>query len=337
MFEAVLFGLRDGVLVLNNSGEIIYANQAMADLFSVKLAELTGKRLIEAIRLVELTDLVEEAKTYRRPHEKEIKVFYPAEKTLLASVNIVKQEAGEDIFAIVFRDISEMKRLENLRSEFVANVSHEMKTPLTAIRNYAETLLNGALGDKDHNTEFVAKIEKHAENLSILIDDLLEISQLESKRGLGEFVPINVWRVVDRAVETLAGKARKRKIDLAVNCDNKDLTVSGVEDHLYRAVLNLLDNALNYTDPGGNVTVACDRLDGEIRIAIADTGIGIAKEHLPRLFERFYRIDKARSRDQGGTGLGLAIVKHVMNIHGGLVSVESEEGKGSKFTLTFPA
>ncbi|MDD5594179.1 MAG: ATP-binding protein, partial [Candidatus Margulisbacteria bacterium] len=154
---------------------------------------------------------------------------------------------------------------------------------------------------------------------------------------LGEFVPVKVWRVIGRAIETLAEKDRKKQIELTVDCRNKDLAVSGVEDHIYRAVLNLVDNALNYTDPGGKVAVACGQTDSGVQITVTDTGIGIAKEHLPRLFERFYRVDKARSRDIGGTGLGLAIVKHVMNIHNGSVAVESEEAKGSKFTLTFPA
>jgi two-component system, OmpR family, phosphate regulon sensor histidine kinase PhoR len=338
MFEAVLSGMRDGVLVISPAGDIVYANQSAADLFSITLPDLAGKRLLEAIRLTELSDLVEEVKAARRPHEKEIKLFYPAEKFLLASVNLIKDEAGGELgIAVVLRDITEMNHLENLRSEFVANVSHELKTPLTAIRSYAETLLNGALDDKSHNAEFVRKIEKHAENLTTLIDDLLEVSQLEARRGLGEFVPVNVSRVAGRAVETLWEKARKKKIELSVDCGNKDLTATGVEDHIYRAILNLADNALNYTDPGGKVTIACGRSEQGVEISVSDTGIGIAAEHLPRLFERFYRVDKARSRDLGGTGLGLAIVKHVMNIHNGLVSVESEVGKGSKFTLIFPA
>lgn len=337
MFEAVLSGLRDGVLVIKPVGDIIYANPAAAEIFSVSLPDLIGKRLLEAIRLTELSDLVDEVKANQRPHEREIKVFYPGEKSLLASVNPIKNEVGAELgLAVVLRDISEMKHLENLRSEFVANVSHELKTPLTAIRSYAETLLNGALSDKGHNAEFVRKIEKHAENLTTLIDDLLEVSQLEAKRGLGEFVPVNLFRVAERAAETLSEKARKKKIELSGDCADKELTAAGVEDHIYRAVLNLIDNALNYTDSGGKVTVTCGRTGDGVQITVSDTGIGISKEHLPRLFERFYRIDKARSRDLGGTGLGLAIVKHVMNIHNGSVSVKSEEGKGSKFTLVFP-
>ena len=337
MFEAVLSGLRDGVLVINPAGEIVYGNRAATELFSLGPVGFLGKRLLEAIRLPELADLVEAARTFRRPHEAELKIFYPGERTLLTSVDPIVSASGKDLgSAVVFRDISEMKRLENLRSEFVANVSHELKTPLTAIRSYAETLLNGALADRDHNAEFVRKIEKHAENLTTLIDDLLEVSQLEARRGLGDFVPVGVAWVVGKVLETVTEKARKKRIELTADCADKDLTVSGIEDHVYRAMLNLADNALNYTDAGGKVTIACGRTESGIEITVSDTGIGIAAEHLPRLFERFYRVDKARSRDLGGTGLGLAIVKHVMNIHNGLVSVESEEGKGSKFTLSFP-
>ena len=195
--------MRDGVLVIAPAGDIVYANLAAAEILSISLTDLIGKRLLEAVRLTELSDLVEEVKAAQRPHEKEIKFFYPVEKSLLASVNSIKDEAGAELgIAVVLRDITEMKHLENLRSEFVANVSHELKTPLTAIRSYAETLLNGALDDKAHNTEFVGKIEKHAENLTTLIDDLLEVSQLEAKRGLGKFVPVNVWRVAGTALET---------------------------------------------------------------------------------------------------------------------------------------
>lgn len=334
MFEAVLADLRDAIIVIKPHGEIFYANRAAVELFSLGPVGFLGKRLPEVIRLPELADLMEESNAFKRPHETEIKA---RERTLLASVDPIRSQSGYELgCAIVFRDITEMKRLENLRREFVANVSHELKTPLTAIRGYAETLLDGALTDQEHNAGFVRKIEKHAENLNVLIDDLLEISQLEGRRGLADFVPVNLRSVAGRVLETLANKAGKKKVELVSSCSDKSLSVSGIEDHIYRAVLNLVDNALNYTDPGGRVTVACGRGADGAEISVSDTGIGIAEEHLPRLFERFYRVDKARSRDLGGTGLGLAIVKHVMNIHSGSVSVDSQAGKGSKFTLVFP-
>jgi two-component system phosphate regulon sensor histidine kinase PhoR len=324
--------MRDGVMVLDAEGKITYANPALAVIFSVPLPDVIAKRPLEVIRLNELAELIDEVKRDGQSREKEMQIVYPQSRSLAVFAN----RSGEGI-AVVVHDITETRKLENLRSEFVANVSHELKTPLTAIRNYAETLLNGALEDNEHNTGFVAKIEKHAENLSALIDDLLEISQLEARRGLGEFMPIIVARLIEQATETISDKARKKRVEIIDACGASDLAVSGIEEHLLRALLNLLDNAVNYTEAGGSVTIACGAGNGKPFISVADSGIGIAPEHLPRLFERFYRVDKARSRDLGGTGLGLAIVKHVMNLHDGTVMVESEVGKGSKFTLVFPA
>lgn len=226
--------------------------------------------------------------------------------------------------------------MEGYRSEFVANVSHELKTPLTAIKSYVETLISGAIDDKEHSREFLQKIDRHASNLSALIDDILEISRLESNRELPKFSRIDITRTVSRAVDDISEKAKKRGIVLESACRESKVAIFGIEDHVYRAVMNLLDNAVNYTSSGGKVTVSCVKEEDAVRISVSDTGIGIAGGHLPRIFERFYRVDSARSREAGGTGLGLAIVKHVMNIHNGSVSVESREGVGSTFTLTFP-
>ncbi|MFH1387522.1 MAG: ATP-binding protein [bacterium] len=334
MFEQVLSAMRDGVMVVDLQRKIIYANEALANIFSLPLDEVIGKRPLEVSRLVELTELIEEARKNRSHVEKEMRLVYPEEKWLFASADPISSENGA--ISIVVRDITEMKRMETIRRDFVANVSHELKTPLTAIRNYAETLLNGAIKDKEHNENFVKKIEKHAINLSALIDDLLEISSLEAKRELGAFAEVDLVKVFHHAMETVFEKAKKKNIVIEANCPSGQVLVSGIEDHIYRAFLNLLDNAINYTDQGGRVGVRCEQDGGRVKIIITDTGIGIAPEHLPRLFERFYRVDKGRSRDLGGTGLGLAIVKHVMNLHGGQVEVESEVGKGSTFTLVFP-
>ena len=203
--------------------------------------------------------------------------------------------------------------------------------------NYLETLLNGAIDDREHNREFIEKADKHAVNLSMLIDDLLEISRLESKQELGPYMKVDIEKVISRAQDTVAEKARKKNITIDKKCSAGEGMVSGLEDHLYRAVLNLLDNAVNYTGEGGKVIVICSKNDDRIEITVSDNGIGIPAEHLPRIFERFYRVDKARSRDLGGTGLGLAIVKHVANIHNGSVSVTSEENKGSSFTINLPS
>jgi len=329
--------MRDGVMVLDHSNKIIYANQSLAEIFAAPLSEIIDKRLLEVTRLVELANLINEVRAAAELKEKEIRLFFPSEKVFSCSANTIKSEAEEALVVLVMHDISEIRKLENLRREFVANVSHELKTPLTAIRNYAETLLSGAIEDKEHNRGFLQKIEKHTDNLSALIDDLLEISRLESKRELGAFGQTDAEKIVRRAMETVSGKADRKKVEVKMECKGSRFFVYGVEDHLYRAVLNLLDNAVNYTNEGGEVSIALGRLADRVEVSVSDTGIGISAEHLSRIFERFYRVDKARSRELGGTGLGLAIVKHVMNIHNGSVSVESEEGKGSRFTLAFPS
>ncbi|MFH1541703.1 MAG: ATP-binding protein [bacterium] len=226
---------------------------------------------------------------------------------------------------------------DKYRSEFVANVSHELKTPLTAIRSYVETLLNGAIDDKENNLKFLQKIEENAINLQSLIDDILEISKLETGQTTEAFAEIDLCQVVGRAIETISNKAKKKGVVIETIPPKEKLLIKGKEELVYRAVLNLLDNAVNYTNEWGKVILSCTREAGSIKIIVQDTGVGIPAEHLERIFERFFRVDKARSRLYGGTGLGLAIVKHAMNVHQGSVQVESEVGKGSKFTLTFPS
>lgn len=239
------------------------------------------------------------------------------------------------MFRILRRLLARTRTDAVYRSEFVANVSHELKTPLTAIRGYVETLLNGAIDDKEHNREFLKKIERRAANLSYLIDDILEIAKLESRQELGPVEKVELGQVVERAIDVSEDKARAKGVHIRHHV-GQDCVVSGNEEHIYRAILNLLDNAVNYTNSGGEVDIKCRKKGKTVEVVVADTGMGIPEGHLERIFERFYRVDKARSRELGGTGLGLSIVKHVMNIHKGTVETKSEVGKGSVFTLVFP-
>lgn len=335
---ALLGNMAEAVIAVNRDAQIILINPAAEKLFNVLQPESHGLTVRERIRNNEIADLFEELLSQGTMVEREINIVSPIQGSFAASGSPIKDSAGKIVGAVcVLHDITELKKLENYRTEFVANVSHELKTPLTAIRNYVETLLGGAINDPAHNALFLQKIEKHTLNLSALIDDILEISRLESKRETGAFAPLDLVPLLHRAIETVAGKAGKKGVELAVNCPAPPLTILGIEDHIYRAFLNLLDNAISYTDPGGKVTVSCYPSVVGIEVAVQDTGIGIPAEKLPRIFERFYRVDQARSRGLGGTGLGLAIVKHVMNIHNGAVTVESGESKGSKFTLFFPS
>ncbi|MCX5750419.1 MAG: ATP-binding protein [Candidatus Saganbacteria bacterium] len=333
----ILKSMNEGVLAVDEKGNIVLANPAIEKTFTVIEPELLGKTVRAGLRNNEIAELIEEVAKAGKTIEKEISIIVPIEKTFAAMASPLKEGEEKKGVVCVLHDITEIRKLEQYRTEFVANVSHELKTPLTSIRSYVETLLNGAINDKEHNLVFLQKIEKHALNLSQLIEDILEISGLESKAQLGPFVEIDLKKTIQKAIETIHIKADKKGIEIERKCGiSGTVYVLGIEDHLYRAILNLLDNAVNYSSSGGKVTVSCSQDGKKISLSVADTGIGIPPEHLPRIFERFYRVDTARSRELGGTGLGLAIVKHVMNIHNGEVEVASEQGKGTVFTLIFP-
>jgi two-component system phosphate regulon sensor histidine kinase PhoR len=328
--------MSEGVIAIDKEGRIILANPIVEQIFNVLEPQILDKTVREAVFNNELADLFDEILQSQKFVSKEMEIVTPVSRSFMVQGDIVRSEEGEVLGAVcVLYDITEIRKLENYRSEFVANVSHELKTPLTAIRSFVETLLGGAIDDKEHNVEFLQKIEKHAVNLSQLIDDILEISRLESKTEIGPFDTISLNRIILRAIDIVTEKAKKKQIQIKFASPGREPMVMGIEDHLYRAVLNLLDNAVNYTPEGGMVTITCEIEGKNLLLKVVDTGIGIPTEHLPRIFERFYRVDKARSRELGGTGLGLAIVKHVMNLHKGEVQVKSEDGKGTIFTLIF--
>jgi len=329
--QAMLKSMAEGVLAVDANQRIILANPAFEKMFQVLEPDIIGKTARAAIFNNEIADSLDEAVRSKSLIEKEITIVTPIKRTFSINSMPISEDKGA---VTVIHDVTKERELEKYRSEFLANVSHELKTPLTSIRSYVETLLNGAINDSANNIGFLKKIEKNAKNLSALIDDLLEISRLESKEEVNPFVPVDLNKVVLRAIDTLSEKARNKQIKIIEKL-TQDSNVSGIEDHLYRAILNLLDNAINYSEPESEIAISINKIGGKLEVSVKDHGLGIAEKNIPRLFERFYRVDNARSRDIGGTGLGLAIVKHVMNLHGGEVKVISEEGKGSTFTLIF--
>ena len=235
----------------------------------------------------------------------------------------------------ILHDVTELERLERVRKDFVANVSHELRTPLAAIRGYAETLLDGALDDRENNHRFVEIIQAQATRLTNIASDLLTISELESNHDAPPPKPVSIRAALESALRTVESGARVRGVHL-LSEELDDLQVLGNELQLEQVFVNLLDNAVKFNRPNGEVRVEAHSIVGTARITISDTGIGIPSEDLPRVFERFYRADKARSREMGGTGLGLSIVKHVIEQMGGTVTVQSQVGQGSRFTLTVP-
>jgi len=235
---------------------------------------------------------------------------------------------------LVLHDITGLRRVEKTRKEFVANVSHELRTPLTSIKAAVDTLQEGAMGDPQAAAAFLTRINSEVDRMAALISDLLELSRLESGQVLPNMAPTALASLVEEVVERLADKARAKYLAVKLDIPSDLPQVIADCDMVSQVVYNLLDNAIRFTPSGGQVSVTASRRDGAIAVAIEDTGIGIASEHLPRVFERFYKVDKSRSG--GGTGLGLAIARHIVRTHGGEIWVESEEGRGSTFIFTIP-
>ena len=301
--------------------------------------DVVGRSIQEVVRNLELQQLVAGILAQGAPIEAEIILTVGGQdRTLQASGTVLR--GGDDDHPIgavvVLNDVTRLKRLESVRRDFVANVSHELKTPVTSIKGFTETLLDGALDDPEAARRFLRIVDGQADRLNAIIQDLLALSALEAGQELRPpLEEADVCDVVSVAVEECATKAAARRIALRRTCSGQVFAAIN-PPLLEQAVVNLIDNAIKYSPEGSDVDVLLEERSDEIAIEVRDEGPGIARQHLPRLFERFYRVDKARSRDMGGTGLGLAIVKHIAQVHGGGVSVSSELGKGSIFTLHLP-
>jgi two-component system phosphate regulon sensor histidine kinase PhoR len=335
--QKVLFdSMLEGLLLLDRSRKIYLANRAFKNLFGVK-AELRGKTVVEALRLHELDELLQRAETEKQVLDYEIKLPGLSERWLQVNAAAITNAAGErDGTILVFHDLTRLKQLERQREEFVANVSHELRTPLSLIKGYVETLLDGARDNPEVAERFLKIIERNANRLDLLIQDLLAISALESGQMKLELQAVDLHALVEKVFSHLHTKAENKTVQL-VN-ELPELTANGDANRLDQVLANLVDNAIKYGRANGSVVVGGKRLaDDALEIFVRDDGPGIPAEALPRVFERFYRVDKARSRDQGGTGLGLSIVKHIVHAHGGEVRVESELGKGTTFFFTLPA
>jgi len=335
--QKILFdSMLEGLLLLDRGRKIHLANRAFKNLFEVK-AELRGKTVVEALRLHELDELLRRAETEKQVLDYEIKLPGLAERWLQVNAAAITNAAGErEGTILVFHDLTRLKQLERQREEFVANVSHELRTPLSLIKGYVETLLDSARANPEVAERFLKIIERNANRLDLLIQDLLTISALESGRMKLDLQPVNLRALTEKVLNFLHGKAENKNVTL-VN-DLPELTANADANRLDQVLANLVDNAVKYGRVAGIVTVGGKKLDdGRLEIFVRDDGPGIPPEALDRVFERFYRVDKARSRDQGGTGLGLAIVKHIVHAHGGEVRVASELGRGATFFFTLPA
>jgi two-component system phosphate regulon sensor histidine kinase PhoR len=344
--RTILASMADGVLVVDRDGRAVLSNPAFRRQFGVT-GELVGRRPWELARHPEVAAVIAESLERGEAQRDEVVLEGGETRRTLALAGAALRPAaerggGEPGAVLVARDTTALTRAVRMRSDFVANVSHELKTPLAAIRGYAETLGDGALDEPATARRFVERILEQSRRLGVLLDDLLTLSRLESPDAPVERRPVDLVRVVERSLETCAARARERQVELQGELpDPASLPpLVGVPDDLERLLLNLLDNAVKYNRPGGRVTVRVEAAPGDagpgVLVTVADSGLGIPASALPRIFERFYRVDKGRARDEGGTGLGLAIVKHVAQAHGGRVEVESRPGEGSTFRVWLP-
>jgi len=334
-FEKLLDALSEGVMFLDANGRIIAVNKSLADTFCVEKEKAPGSSLIEYIRNHELEDFIKNALDSQRGAEQEFELVTPVELVVRIRAALYGESEEKRGLLVIINDMTSTRRLEKIRVEFAANVSHELKTPLAAIKGYIETLQDGAIDDKKNNVKFLKIIGEQVERLDRLISDLLELSKIESGKKeitLARFAIKEVFESVQNIVNP-AAERKKIKLSMVIPAGFNEVLAD--QNMMEIALLNLVDNAVKFT-PRGGVTMSAERTGGKTRISVSDTGIGIPAELLPRIFERFFRAEKARSREFGGTGLGLSIVKHVMEVHHGSVLVESEPDKGSKFTLTFP-
>jgi two-component system phosphate regulon sensor histidine kinase PhoR len=337
--EAVLGSMIEAVLVVDARGRLLQLNQAALELFALDPAESIGVSLDVAVGHERLQSLMHRLLEDERTVEDDIVLERGQPRYLRVIGTRLRDATGHRLGAmVVLHDVTQLKRLESIRRDFVANVSHELKTPVTSIQGFVETLRDGAIDDPDTARRFLDIITRHAERLNAIIEDLLSLSRIEIEGGAGAVAlePQPVFEVLRAALGLCQPKARDRQIHLSLQGD-PDLQAAVNAPLLEQAVVNLIDNAIKYSDPDSHVQVGLGQQEDDVVISVTDDGPGIPPEHQSRIFERFYRVDKARSREAGGTGLGLAIVKHITVAHRGLVSLESAPGAGSTFRLRLPA
>ena len=329
--------MTEGVLILNAEDKIEFVNQALSDILSEQYGDINGKTLMEAFRDVELQKAFLKFKEKHDTVIEEIALGSSIEPVILSvSISSVHNYPGEEKVMVVFHDVTRLKKLEKIRVDFVANVTHEIRTPLTAIIGYLETINAGAINNIDDVKRFIDISLKQAQRLNRLVEDLLVISKVELGEIKLNFEEVSVRDIFVSAMPLLEAKAGLKKINIQNNLQENLPHIWADRDRLTQIMVNVLDNAVKFTPEDGSIFIDAGQKNNHVVVTIIDTGIGIPKEEVQRLGERFYRVDRSRSRDLGGTGLGLSIVKHLMIVHGGRMEIESQLGRGTKVSLFFP-
>lgn len=334
--EAILSSMVEGVVAIDVNEKVIHINRAAESFLWLESGHAIGKSLQEAIRNAQLQDVALRALKSDMPVEAEITAQSGDEKRYMqVNGTVLKDSEARRIGAlIVLNDVTRLRKLEDIRKEFVANVSHELKTPITSIKGFVETLQYGSVTDPAEIKHFLGIIAKQSDRLNAIINDILSLSRVEyeSEHYKLELVDVSAFAVIKDAIEVCEDRAKKKNVKLVIECDSKTKAMMNAP-LMEQALVNLIDNAVKYSKEGDVVRIGSKLNNDGISIYVSDEGVGIEKSHLDRLFERFYRVDKGRSRQMGGTGLGLAIVKHIVLAHRGNVAVKSEPGKGSTFTI----
>lgn len=334
--ESIVNSITNGIVAVDDSKRVILINPAACNVFNIETGSISsGDNISDYIRNSQINLLLEDTITENRSHEGEITL---GDKILSISTFPFKPDGSEGLNGggiIFIQDITKMRKLEQLRTEFVSNVTHELKTPITSIRGFIETLKNGSITNEKVAVRFLDIIDIEAERLYALINDILQLSEIESKLKDTDLERLCLKYVIDDVFEVLQNIAQEKNIHLYNNVD-EELFIKANRNRMKQLILNLVDNGIKYNKPNGSVTIEAKKDAGKTVIFVRDTGIGIPKEHTARVFERFYRVDRGRSRDMGGTGLGLSIVKHIVNLYNGDIKVNTEVGKGTEFIIQLP-
>jgi two-component system phosphate regulon sensor histidine kinase PhoR len=333
--KAVFDSMIEGVIVVDKTKRIISVNKAIENIFSIAKDNVQGRVFLEVIHNNDIGEILDLTLEEGRGVSREIILLYPIQRVFEVNASPIFENNSVSGCLIVIHDITGIRRLETIRKDFVANVSHELKTPLTSIKGFVETLLSGALEDKENNRKFLEIIQAHADRLDRLVNDLLSLSHLESKEMAIDKSEFNFNDEVNKVIAGFKAQIKNKQIEL-INQLPDGMLINADRNRVEQVLVNLIDNAIKFNKEKGNIKIYGEYLNESLKVTIEDSGIGIPEKDVPRIFERFYRADKARSRELGGTGLGLSIVKHIIDLHRGSIRVESIEGLGSKFIFTLP-
>ena len=333
--QAILNNMVEGVIAIDKDTRILSINPTVEKVFDISKRQAEGVFFLEAIRNNDIAETINQVLKNGEFISKELSLVWPVHKTFQINASPLFEKEKVNGCLLVIHDITELRRLETMRRDLVANVSHELKTPLTSIKGFVETLLEGALEDKDNARHFLTIVQDHANRLDNLVNDLLSLSYLESREAVLKKEPVGLKDVVEDILSGFKSQLKRKSIEVK-NDLASGIFVTADKDKLWQVITNLIDNAIKFNKEKGEVRIYAQWLNGDIKVVVEDSGCGIPPKDLSRVFERFYRVDKARSHELGGTGLGLSIVKHIVELHGGSVGVESTEGLGSNFWFILP-